>query len=433
VSVLAEAQHYIALYFIERGNVAWRASLRLEALVADELRRLWLSERTPVLPFWRGSILDFNSAWERWGVPEIYCVTIGFRSRADADAMLNAILARPPLGLIDHDRVAEEPEQQHLAPGGLLLPGAVMYRDVTTPRVERDTGVRIIGFRDEIDSGVFDFAMHGARHDAEYAALADEMVIRLLSQALGYRYAPVSAASGFAALVEHAAELLVSGAYGAAGAVAGVAFEQLMRASLSEQDRAWLAASTNHVNLGTVIDKVVSSRGLQPTRARLDSYRGLRNSLAHRLGDHGGSNDDDLFERVDGFIAWLELQSVDDDGVATLVDVPAAATYTNADLLARALSAGKSAAETARTTPMVVSGQKVDEGAFGAVRVTVTDTRRAFTRWLRIQPGTFQDPQGVSLSAPYPSLERGLAWAHAVSETLTNLGHISCGYTATLT
>jgi hypothetical protein len=437
VPLLTEIRHYIALYFVERGSVAIDGERELQAVVADELRRTWGGQEIPILPYWHGSILDFKAAWQRWGIPDIHCVSFGFSDRAQGKAMLDAILRHPPLGLLDDDLDAPNPSTRTLPPGGIVLPGAVLRRDGGGPGIDRATGLRTIAFEQEFDGYVFDLAFGWTAEEREVAEVVDHMLLGLLARSFGREYRSVSAASGPRALVDHAAELLVAGAYGASGAVAGVAFERLMHGCLSAPDQEWIA-ERKHVTLATVIDKVVKDRGWQDSRGRLDAYRKLRNDLAHRLGDDrdaGRLDDEALFERVDDLIGWLEQQPLGTVGEGLrleLVDVAPDPEIANGQLLAEALAGGAAAAAKARTTPFSVDGERIENGLDGAVWVIVPDARRKFTRWLASQPGTTQIEGGVQLSAPDRSFERGLAWAHAVSTRLDEAG-IRCSYLGRLT
>jgi hypothetical protein len=432
--LLTDVRHHIALYFIERGAVARSGPRELQAVVANELRKPQGGLELPIVPYWHGSLLDYQAAWQRWGIPDIHCVSLGFADGSKARTMLEAIRRRRPLGLLDHDLDAPDPSDRSLPLGGILLPGAVLRGDMGPAGVDRTTGLRVVAFEEEFDAHVFHAAASWS-HDREAAEAVDQMLLGLLARSFGRGYVSVSAASGLPALVDHAAELLVARAYGAAGVVAGVAFEQLLNRCLSAADRERLAGP-KHTPLGTVIDVVVKDRGWKQYRGRLDGYRLLRNNLAHRLGDEPDAklNDDALFERVDDLIGWLERQplSASPDEPLELVDVAPDPEISNDLLLAEALADGEVAASRARTTPFSVNGERIEEGLEGTAWVIVPDARRTFTRWLASQPAGTKVEGGVELVAPHRSFERGLAWAHAVSERLDKAG-IRCSYLGQLT
>jgi hypothetical protein len=432
--LLTDVRHHIALYFVERGAVARSGPRELQAVVADELRKAQGGLELPIVPYWHGSILDYQAAWQRWGIPDIHCVSLGFADRTKAKTMLEVIRRRRPLGLLDDDLDAPDPSDRSLPLGGIVLPGAVLRGDMGPAGVDRLTGLRIVAFEEEFDAHVFHTAVSWS-HDKEAAEAVDQMLLGLLARSFGRGYISVSAASGLSALVDHAAELLIARAYGAAGAVAGVAFEQLMNRCLSPADRERLAGP-KHTPLATVIDVVVKDRGWKQCRDRLDGYRELRNDLAHRLGDEPNAKltDDALFERVDDLIGWLERQplSAIGDERLELVDVAPDPKFSNSQLLAEALAEGEAAASRARTTPFSVDGEQIGEGLEGTAWVIVPDARRTFTRWLASQPAASQVEGGVQIVAPHRSFERGLAWAHAVSERLDKAG-IRCSYLGQLT
>jgi hypothetical protein len=381
------------------------------------------------VPFWHGSILNYEAAWRRWGIPDVHCVTLGFQTEEAREQLASRIMERPPLGLVGWELAADPPTPRHLPRGGFLLPGAAILRDGSGQWVDRQIGLRFLAFDDEEDWMLFDLAFDFADSQPEYEEHADESMLELLAIRVGSRYPAVTSASGFKELVQHANELFVSGAYGAAGTVAGVAFEQLMRSALSPADEAW-ASRQRHAALAQVIDKLVASNGWQEVRSRLNRYRDLRNDLAHRLGDLASAASDQqstLFERVDDLLGWLERQTPSATSPTVLVDVAPEPEIEPDLLLADAMQAGADAAAGARVTPAVIGGKRREEGLIGAAWVTVADPRRAFTRWLEANGHGSPVPGGVDLRAPGDSFERALAWADAVCTSLERAG-VRCTY-----
>lgn len=428
MAVLNAMREYCAFYFIERGSIALRGSMSLYGRAAEELRS-HTNIVVPIVPFWHGSILSYDSAWRSWGIPDVHCVTFGFLTKDGREQLVSRIMERPPLGLVGHELVADPPAPRHLPRGGFLFPGAAILNDGSGQWVDRQTGLRFIAYDDEYDWMTFGTAFDFADSAPEYEEDADAAMLELLALRVGTRYQHVTSSSGFDQLIQHANELFVSGAYGAAGTVAGVAFEQLMRAALSADDAAW-AAAQRHAPLARVIDRVIAANGWQSIRGRLDQYKDLRNDLAHRLGDARATpltEDSSLFERVDDLLGWLERQQLPPHGIAELVDVAPDADIESAVLIAAALEAGTNAAARATTTPAVIEGEHFEEGLEGSAWVTVADMRRAFTQWLADEHFGTPNASGVNLLAPERTFERALAWADAVSSSLDRAG-IPCTY-----
>jgi hypothetical protein len=224
---------------------------------------------------------------------------------------------------------------------------------------------------------------------------------------------------GYAELVDQSFELYGLGADSLSGAIAGVAFERLMRAALDAPGRDWAAAreaQNQEVKLNDVINKVASA-GRHDNR-RLHRYRRLRNDFAHRLGDDDTRqrSADDLHAELGRFLRWLDRQTIDDHGNAALAAVNPSPELDDQQLYDTALAAGQAAADAIMPHLIRVEGDEFEP--FGSAWVIVPDQQLAFNRWLIDQGHAQPDERGARLHAPYPTLERGLAWAQACAAEL---------------
>jgi hypothetical protein len=297
-----------AFYFVERDDAAYAGSHELVALIAR-----WLTPGDPfaeipdVLPLWFGSYLPFEAAMRRWAFPDVFVVVVGCPDANRRRELVRHIRERPPLGMFDVDADADGHDLP-LVLHGFALPQADIRLSARGRFVERDTGLDIIGFRNDDELTAFEFAAEGVPGERFEDHLGDEL-LRMLVRGAGRRLPGVRAADGFEALVDQAFELYGIGAVGAAGSVAGVAFEQLIRAAVMATDAAWLEQRelTGHAKLTDLIGKLASAGGWDDGRLR--RYQRLRNDLAHRLGDAPATprNDDDLdLTRFGGQVcAWL--------------------------------------------------------------------------------------------------------------------------------
>jgi hypothetical protein len=245
--------------------------------------------------------------------------------------------------------------------------------------MDRETGLDVIGFSSEDEQTLFD--LEAQVRVFEGRDLLAISLLRMLSRGAGRPLPDVRPAEGYDALVDHAFELYWLGAVGAAGTVAGVAFELLMQTALSAPDRIWLEAQRaagNQVKLNDVIAKVASAGGWDARR--LHDFRQLRNDLAHRLGDDDSYSRDDgeLKDLVYRFLLWLGLQHFDDAGHAALQDVPPGRELTYQQLLDEAQSVAIEAARRAETTQMTLGGQVM--APFGVAWVIVRDQSLPFTQ-----------------------------------------------------
>jgi len=228
---------------------------------------------------------------------------------------------------------------------------------------------------------------------------------------------------GYEALVDHAFELFWMGAAGAAGAVAGTAFETLMQNALIGDDRHWLQAlqqAGNHPSLNDVIGKVAASHEIDD--ARLRAYQRLRNDLAHRLGDGKSAerSDDEIRQLVRDFLGWLDGQSIDDNGVSVLTRTDPDPALTHEQLFDLAVMAGNAAATEAQTSPMRIGSDRFEP--FGWAWVTFSGEDVEFESWLQTNTDAHPSDRGVQIHAPNTSLERNLAWAHAFCVELRSHG-----------
>lgn len=412
-----------AFFFVERDWVAFEGNRELMAILARWMTPGDAFAETPdVLPVWVGSHLPPEAAMRRWAIPNVFAVIVGAADASQRDALVDHVRGHPPLGMFDLDADADDLDLP-LVLHGFVLPQALIRLSARGRRIDRETGLDVIGFQSDEDSTAFDVAVEGIVEEPTEDLLG-EALLRVLVRGAGRRLAPVRASSGVEALLDHAYELFGSGAIGAAGAVGGVAFEQLMRGSLIGADRAWLRqreAAGAHAALNDVIAKAASAGGFDAGRLRM--YQRLRNDLAHRLGDAAGASRDDaeLEEQVDRFLRWLADQRVDAHGVTTLVNAAPDPALTYPDLLQSAQTAGARAAKAARVTRM-----SFGEGVFepsGFAWVTVRGPARPFTRWLIDNGHARGDARGAVIDAPDMEFERSLAWAHACADRLRTAGY----------
>ncbi len=409
-----------AFYFVEREGIAFEGSHELFAIAAR-----WLRPSDPfcdlpdVRPVWTGSFLPFEDAFDRWAFRDVYVVAIGCVSAKERQSLVAHVRKNPPLGMFDLDADGDEVVRDRPLPlYGFVLPNALIRRNLEGRRIDRRTLLDEIGFADDEEATAFDVAVDGIvgppAEDALGAAL-----LRLLARGAGRRAPGARSSDGYEALLDHAYELFGLGAISASGSVAGVAFEQLMRAAV---EPSWLCQqeAQGHVSLNNV---VVRAAGLRSENAaRLHRYRSLRNDLAHRLGDEPQAprTDEELYEEVGEFLRWLDRQAIDDAGTADLVDVAPDPDLTYEELLAEAKQAGDEAAAGARVTPMRIGGDVMEP--MGFAWVVVRDPRRSFTRWLVGAGHAEGQGREVTLHAPGMSFERNLAWAQACASRLRRAG-----------
>ena len=73
--------HRAIFYFVEKEGIAYEGSWELIATIAH-----WYRPGDPfaplpdVLPVWQGSYLPFQEAFDRWGLPEVWVVSVGCSS-----------------------------------------------------------------------------------------------------------------------------------------------------------------------------------------------------------------------------------------------------------------------------------------------------------------------------------------------------------------
>lgn len=413
-----------AFYFVEREDVALMGTRELVATAARSLPPSDpLSTVPDLLPVWIGSYLPFQAARQRWAFSDVFVVLIGCTNAKRRRGLVAAVRKRPALGMFDLDADADALDLP-LSFYGFVMPNAVIRQSASGRRIDRDTGLDVIGFDSDEEAEALNMAVagFGSAWDPPEDLLGDVM-LRLLTNGVGRRVPGVRAADGFEALVDQAFELFGIGAVGAAGSVAGVALEQLMRAALTGEDRVWLNTRERegHVKLNDVIGKVTKAGGWDDGRLR--RYQHLRNDLAHRLGDKldAPREEGELREAVEEMLGWLDRQELADDGTALLVDVAPEPDLTYAELLDAARGAGDAASKTARATPITVSGSSFEP--IGFAWVTVRDPKKPFTRWL-VESGNARSVSGgAEFFAPGRSLERNLAWAHACTMRIRQAGH----------
>jgi hypothetical protein len=388
-----------------------------------------------IAPVWSGRFLDFEDALGRFGVPAVVCIVVGLPNGLHRRALVAAVRAQPPFGLIGEDA------DLRVMPDGLplttfILPGALIRSDGPRRRFDPSIGVDLLGFNDESEREAFMMVAQGVLED-QFGDEFPDLLLRYLTPWVARSVEPATHADGHDALIHHAQELLGLGAVGAAGVVAGVAFERLMRAALLDADSSWLAdyeAKGKHPPLAQVIDKVVKGRSLQERRARLDGYRLLRNDLAHRLGEEVQTvrSDEELFEAVDELVKWLARQDGENE-VAELVDVDLPPSLSYEELHDAASAAGSAAADAEQPVAMNVGKERIEEGAFGVAWVLVHDSPSGLARWL-LEEGHAKSnmSHGVLLFSPQLHFQRALAWSWGYARRLRDAG-IAADYGGRLT
>ena len=417
LSLLERLGRFCCVFYLEeRAAIAYEGIDEIRGIISDNLPTGDPFDDLPaIVPVWVGTLLDYADAFRRFGVPTVSAVVVGFPTAVRRRALVKAVRDNPPFGLIaDEGQIGWRPEDRHLPLSGFVLPGAVIVPDAVGRRYDSLIGADVLGFDSDEDREMLYMAAYWSDPKDDVLPRA---LLRHLSLRATRRLPAGSGIDDFDTVMEHAEELLGLGAVAAAGTVAGVAFESLMRAALVDGDRGWLAeraAVGEHVSLATVIDRVVKGRQLAGSRGRLDAYRRLRNDLAHRLGDApldktARRSDAEVYELVRDFVAWLAKQSIV-DGVAELIDI-APQTTDPASLHAEALAAAEAAAAAIEPFATVVAGERIVEGPIGSAWVTVRDRQRAFPRWLAQQDGVRVVEGGVRFSAPQNHLQRALAWA----------------------
>jgi hypothetical protein len=416
------AARKVAFYFVERDSAALFGSHELMALAARWLKPGDIfSEAPDILPIWMGSYLPFTAAMERWAFPDVFAVVIGCPTAKYRRSLLAHIKRYPPIGMFDTDSVADSLDLP-LVLHGFVLPQAVLRLNSRGRHVERETGLDVIGLDTDDEEMAFDFAIDSVPGDAPIDLL-EETLLKCLANGAGRSVPDVRATAGFDALVDHAFELFGLGATVAAGLVAGVAFEQLMRASLSSADLVWLRSheAVKPVTLNDIVGKVASSRRVDDGRLR--NYQRLRNDLAHRLGDLPTQTREDgaLREAIDELLRWLNEQGIGEDGRAVPLHIAPDPALTNEDLLREARSAGQAAGLAATTTIVALGGARFEP--FGFAWVTVRDKQRPFTRWLLESGNASPVKDGARIGAPEQAFERNLAWAHACAMRLRAAGY----------
>jgi len=405
-----------AFYFVERDWVAYDGSQALIALAARWLKPYGPFPPVPeVLPIWMGSYLPFPAAMQRWAFPDVFVVILGFPDAGRRGQFVAHARENPPLGMFDTDADADDLTLP-LALDGFVLPNAAIQLEYRGRRVDRNTGLDIIGCDNDEEETALRLAS-----EATEDVLSDALLLTLIRNA-GRHLRGARISDGFEALVDQAFELLAFGALGAAGAVAGVAFEQLMRAALTGEDRAWLKEreANGHASLNDIIGKVASANGGEDKRLR--RYQWLRNDLAHRLGDESDAqrDDEELVAAVEDFLHWLDLQEVTGEDAATLTELQLAEPLSYDDLFTAARADGDAAAVAAQTTPVTIEDEVFEPVGFAWV--TVRDPRRPFTRWLLASGNANQVQGGAQFFSPERSFERNLAWAHACAMRLRQAG-----------
>lgn len=414
-----------AFHFLERDNAAFLGNRALAAVIAKWLPlRAGNHELPDVLPIWHGSHLPLQRARERWGFLDVFTVVVGVRDARMRDALVAHVQVHRPLGMFDVDADADD-HGLPLIHGGFILANAVIRFSERGRRYDREFDIDVIGPVDDNEASALEYALEWAPDNSE--DLLGDALLRLLARRVGRRVHAVSASDGFRELVDHAYELFGLGAVGAAGTVAGVAFELLMRAAVADAGAGTGAGSgrdgSAKSRLIDVIDRLAALRGLDPRR--LHTYRELRNRLAHTLGDGkaSGTDDDGVYDEVARFLGWLDRQAFKPGFV--LVDLAPEPALTYEQLCDAARVAGDAAAQAARTTPMQIGSSVFEPDGFAWV--TVRDLRRPFTKWLIDSGNARGAGDGAELMAPGMSFERNLAWAHACGSRLREAGY-AAGY-----
>lgn len=408
-------------FFVEhRGSVARPGLYDLLGTLARAVPLVATDDPSvPVHPVWSGIVLSWGDALRRFGCPEVEGFVVGSATAAQRDTFIDAVLRRPPLGLVGIER---DGSKQGLPLTQWLVPSAVIARGEIGRKFDPMMGVDVLGFRDEFDE-IWPFPLCEPDDDDHLS----NGLLRQLALSVSRNFRGVRTTSRHADLVAHASELLDLGAVSAAGAVAGAAFERLVkRAAVGElRDRIDAGA---YVTLHSVIEAVAPPSGDH----RLMAFKDLRNDIAHRLGDHSDPaqhrTDEALYDGVAGLIAFLARQKGDADQVV-LADADPRPEISPEHLHRKAFHAGEIAATEARPIAMQVGREVIADGVFGASAVVVRDRRLAFTGWLGASGTGDPDPEAdvVRLESPHRHLERALAWAWGYCELLL-ANDVPCGY-----
>jgi hypothetical protein len=343
---------------------------------------------------------------------------VGSGSEAQRDAFIDAVRRSPPLGLVG---IEKDGPNDGLVLSQWLVPHAVIREGEVGRRFHPMIGVDVLGFRDEFDE-LWPFPPWDPGDDHVTNGL-----LRHLAMSVSRRFDAVRTSGGHDALVASAAELHGLGAVPAAGAVAGAAFERLMRRATVGDLRAQIDAG-DFVRLHRVIKAVAPSSGNE----RLMDYKDLRNDIAHRLGDESDPaqtrSEDELYEAVAELIAFLSRQSGDDEHVV-LVDADPRPVVPPEVIHADAVEAAQAEVATAQPRTLVVGKARITEGGPGSGEVVVRDLRRAFTRWLSTTGvGDVDEPANVvRVPAPHDNLEQALAWCYGYCGCL-RAHDVPCGY-----
>lgn len=427
MTLIDELSAHRCAFFIEARGSADEIQAAIDellGLLARSLPRATPYATPAMAPAWTGLVIDPGDSLMRFGVPHVYAVAVGTAKASARAALVKAVRQSPPFGLVGLDAVTDE------IPDGLLLssfvlPGALIRTTFYGRCYDPSIGADILGFDSDEDREIILTTARLGLTDESGDPLP-RLLLRHLTLQAARVFEPANRADGHAALIAHAQELLGLGAVGAAGTVAGVAFERLMNAALSDADREWVTTrlqAGKHTDLSTVIDKVTKHLGLGPHRRRLDDYRRLRNDCAHRLAPSADTDANEVLEAaVAEMIRWLAAQD-GADHVTELVDVELPPELDWPDLHAAAVSAAEAAAAAATPTPMRVGTEKILEGAFGASWVRVR-ARQPFASWLR-SAGLAKVPSagtGAELFSPHDHIERGLAWSWGYARCVRQAG-----------
>lgn len=377
----------------------------------------------PVHPVWSGIVLGWGDALRRFGCPEVEGFVVGSATAAQRDTFIDAVFRRPPLGLVG---IEEDGSKEGLPLSEWLVPNAVIARGEVGRKFDPMIGVDVLGFRDEFDE-IWPFPAWEPDGDDH----VENGLLRQLALSVSRNFRGVRTTSRHDDLVAHASELLGLGAVSAAGAVAGAAFERLVKRAAVGKLRERIDAGA-YVTLHSVIEAVAPASGDQ----RLMAFKNLRNDIAHRLGDHSDPaqqrTDEDLYDGIAGLIAFLARQKGDDDHVV-LADADPRPEMSPEALHLKALQAAGIAAAEAKPVAMTVGREATAEGVFGSSAVVIRDRRLAFTRWLGASGTGDPDPEVdvVRLRSPQHHLERALAWAWGYCEVL-RAHDVPCGYAGRL-
>lgn len=433
MSILTENSRSRVGFFIEhRGGTGFSALMDLVGLLASALPALKpFDAHAPIYPVWSGLVLNQHAAFRHFGVFNVEAFVVGADSDEKTDAMAEAIRARPPRGLVGISR--EHELQRDLVLDNWLLPGAVIRSDAIGRSFDVGASIDVLGFREEGEESLV-FESHSLGLGEDEPDWIQAGLLRHLALTANRRFQSVSAAHGHDALVAHAEELLGLGAVSAAGAVAGVAFEQLMIQSITEEHREWAdeqAATGRGLNLHQVIEKTTTGS----TRARLLTFKKLRNDVAHHLGDGGEAVETArLYDEIRELLDWLGEH--DDRSVPVrLAPVGPWPRPSHQDLHAGAIEHAEQAAASVSplsiriVSPVGGDDDVLEEGPFGSAIVSIRDLDRGFTRWLIEEGHAEADPIGdcAVLAVPETHLHRSLGWAWGYSEHLAQLG-IRAGY-----